>query len=128
MLLLVFALGFIQAERCAQWYLRYNTLYECLDDQAKQSTRSSPVTPISEETFKRTTTTEITTTTPVLTLTTTAATTTSDALATIKSPTVTSADLTTKEISSQEPKFENTTSAAPRQRWWMSPFGIIGLM
>ena len=119
MILLVLALGFVHADHCTQWYLRYNTLYECLDDHAKLSTRSSLITP---ETTKA-----VTTTTTMVTSTTTAVTTTSDTLETIQSPTVSSEDLTTKEIS-QEPKFENTTSAAPRQRWWMSPFGIIGLM
>ena len=126
MILLVLALGFVHADHCTQWYLRYNTLYECLDDHAKLSTRSSLITP---ETTKAvtTTTTMVTSTTTMVTSTTTAVTTTSDTLETIQSPTVSSVDLTTKEIS-QEPKFENTTSAAPRQRWWMSPFGIIGLM
>ena len=136
MLTSLLLLTFIEADRCEQWYLKYDTIYDCLDDKSQTAvaTQTIPVSPVISLTSPITTTPTTTSTSKTTTTTTSLSTPDSteseelDTTMTTATYTPTTLPEPTVTASSAVTRFENQTNAAQRQSWWRSPFGIIGLM
>ena len=137
MIFAILLFGLIKSDRCSQWYLKYETIYECLDDNQHSSSFQTTSSVVNDQS------TQITT----ASLGSTSASTsnseiypdyeTTDEMTTPQLPkptsfyhttTSTTTDLVTQTFLTPENRFENETNSAGNRKWWKSPFGVIGLM
>ena len=137
MIVAILLFGLIKSDRCSQWYLKYETIYECLDDNQHSSSLQTTSSIVNDQT------TQISTASFASTSASTPKSEiypdyeTTDEMTTSQLPkptslfhttTSTTTDLVTQTILTPENRFENETNSAGNRKWWKSPFGIIGLM